>query len=202
MAVLIYERQSGAEATQGRLSSARFSRRCGGRVGVRIGSDRCRNRHRWQEWNGNLEALRRMERIGQLDDVAVIGGQATAAVIIAFALRGRMTAVLATTPHVCDGRQDGTAISLDMQVRRNVCVCGVVSVTKDATVALIPEIAVETPMCNLRIPLAYNIPCLLTDELPYVCAHIPASQSMKVPICLDRGQLTVVIVVIVINSTH
>ena len=77
---------------------------------------------------------------------------------------------------------------------------GVVGVAEDAAVALVPEIAFETAMRDLRIPLADLIACLVADELPYVGAHIPAAQSVEVPICLNRGQFAVVVVIVGIRS--
>ena len=79
---------------------------------------------------------------------------------------------------------------------------GLVGIAEDATVALVPEIASEGTVCDVRIPVANNIAYFVANELPYVCAHIPASQSVQVPIRLNRGQFAVMIVIIVIDSAH
>jgi hypothetical protein len=98
-----------------------------------------------------------VEGIRNFDDVVVIAGQGV------------------TAPGFLDGGQDRATVALDAKIWCNIRMAGVVGVAENATVALVPEIAVKATVSDTWIPLTDVIASLICDELPHVGTYIPTS---------------------------
>lgn len=72
---------------------------------------------------------------------------------------------------------------------------GFVGVAEDTTVALVPEVTVETPSRYAMIPLADLVALMFANKLPNVCADVPPAEGVKIPIRLDGRELAVMVVV-------
>lgn len=128
--------------------------------------------------DGDLEAAGRVEVVGQLDDVAVVVGQAAA------------------LPGVLDLGQHGAAVVDQVHVGRHERVRRVPVVVEDAAVALVPEVRLERVLRDVLVPHARLVARLVAHRRPHVGPDVPPAERVQPPVGLDRRDLPVVVVVV------
>lgn len=129
-----------------------------------------------------LVTLGRVQAVGELNGVLVVGGK------------------LAVLPGVLDGGQDGAAREAAVESQVGSRVLGVVAATllvEDTGIRGVPEVAVG--QLGGR-PLAEAVASLLGNQVEDVGTDIPAAQGVEAPVGFDGGDLTVVVVEVVVGG--
>lgn len=128
--------------------------------------------------DGDLEAAGRVEVVGQLDDVAVVVGQAAA------------------LPGVLDLRQHGAAVVDQVHVGRHKRVRRVPVVVEHAAVALVSKVRLERVLRYVLVPHARLVARLVAHRRPHVGPDVPPAERVQAPVGLHRRDLAVVVVVV------
>lgn len=64
---------------------------------------------------------------------------------------------------------------------------------------MVPKVVLEGVFRDLWVPAPNHVFGLISDILPDIGTDVPSSEMVQLPVCFDRGDLAVVIVVAVVD---